>query len=454
MSDAVAGIERAAPVAPSRSATLGLALLSFALWVALFLIVSGVHNFNETQKELRLLPYLPYDERVDFAYFYAAADMVRNGDAAQLYPKHLEYTFYPRDPLFGHIDDPYVDARIMARGNYYNPPALAFLEAPLSALSFRSAFWTFSVIGGLALFGFVGLTWRAGAALPEIPLHAAGTLDFRPVHEAVMMGHPSLVFVFALGAGFLALRGGRPVLAGVLLSVLAFKPQWAVIPAALLLARGEWRALTAMAVASAIIVFVPFLATGPDTFKDYLRFLKDSATVDIKVAPHMFSWNGFLSKRIIFQDPIFGALASPNLMLLYSLCAFSIALMLVVWRGRDFYLSVAAAVVCMLLVSTRSVWYDWAFLVVPAAFLVLRPSTPAVRVQSWVLLLALFAASAQSVSVLFAPDGRYGDIHWTTQGFFSVTLVAFGSLVWMAGITIVEGRFKLPWVSWRRRMAT
>src|SRR5438105_1029195 len=97
---------------------LGLALLSFALWVALYLLVSGAGNVNRTQKELRLLPYLPYDERVDFGYFYAAADMVRHGDAAELYPKHGEFTFYPADPLFRAIDDEYVDARILARGNY------------------------------------------------------------------------------------------------------------------------------------------------------------------------------------------------------------------------------------------------------------------------------------------------------------------------------------------------
>jgi len=341
----------------------------------------------------------------------------------------------------------------MARGNYYNPPALTMLEAPLSALDFRQAFWTFSALGCLALLGFVALTWRAGSSLPEMPLLAAGILAFRPVHEAVMMGHPSLIFAFAIGGGFLALRAGKPVLAGLLLSVLAFKPQWTVIPAALLLIRGEWRALATMAVASAVIIFVPFIATGSEAFKDYLRFLKDSATIDIKVAPHMFSWNGFLSKRIIYEDPIFGALATPNMKLLYGLCGITVALMLVVWRGRDFYLSVAAAVICMLLVSTRSVWYDWAFLVVPAAFLVLRPSRPVVRVQIWVLLLALFAASAQSVAVLFEPDGRHGDLHWTTPGFFSVTLVAFGTLFWMAGLTIVEGRFSLPTFAWRRRMA-
>src|SRR6266699_3420425 len=107
MSDAVAELEATPPVAPPRDATMRLALLSFFVWVALFLGTSIVRNFNETQKELRLIPYLAFDQRVDFAYFYSAADMVRHGDASQLYPTHLEFTFYPKDPLFAHIDDPY-----------------------------------------------------------------------------------------------------------------------------------------------------------------------------------------------------------------------------------------------------------------------------------------------------------------------------------------------------------
>src|SRR5438132_5695363 len=157
MTDAVAEIEAGQPVASPRDATLRLALISFFVWVALFLGISVVRNFNETQKELRLIPYLSFDQRVDFAYFYAAADMVRHGDASELYPKRDEFNFYPKDPVFEHIDDPYVASRLEARGNYYNPPALALIESPLSALSFRTAFWTFSAISALALFGFVAL---------------------------------------------------------------------------------------------------------------------------------------------------------------------------------------------------------------------------------------------------------------------------------------------------------
>src|SRR5262245_21634338 len=130
----------ARPATKSGTSTMALAIWSFALWAFLILLVSGVSDTYRTQKELRLLPYLPYDQRVDFGYFYAAADMVRHGDSAELYPKQGEFTFFPGDPLFHVIDDEYIDARILARGNYYNPPALAYLEAPLTALSFREAF--------------------------------------------------------------------------------------------------------------------------------------------------------------------------------------------------------------------------------------------------------------------------------------------------------------------------
>ena len=90
------------------------------------------------------MPYLAYDERVDFAYFYAGASMAYHGDAAELYPVPGELTYYPYDPIFDVTTEPYALDRLIARGNYYNPPALAFLHAPLAMLSFRDAFWTFS----------------------------------------------------------------------------------------------------------------------------------------------------------------------------------------------------------------------------------------------------------------------------------------------------------------------
>jgi glycosyl transferase family 87 len=426
-----------------RTRTLTIAVWSFAVWVAIFLVVSGVKNVSETRKELRLIPTLPYDERVDFAYFYAAADMVWNGDGDELYPKKFEYIYYPGDPAFHLTTDDYLKARLLARGNYYNPPLLAILESPLASMPFKNAFWLYSALSATAFVGFLALFWRSGRNIPELPLLILGLAAFRPVHEAVIMGHQSLFFVFAMMAGFLALRAKQSFLAGLLLSLLALKPQWAILPGLFLVVRGEWRAAAAMAIGSAALIFLPFIATGRDSFNHYVTFLRDQSSSDLVNAPHMFSWNGFLSK-LQPNDPFAAPFPDVNKSLLYGLEGLTAAVVLFIWWGRDFYFGVVATIIGMLLMSTHSVWYDWAFLAVVAAFLVLRPAPPFVRGQALVFLLALFVSSSQSISAVFAPDGRHGFLHWSEPGFFSVTLVAAGTLVWIASRVVLEGQIKLP----------
>jgi hypothetical protein len=53
---------------------------------------------------------------------------------------------------------------------------------------------------------------------------------------------------------------------------------------------------------------------------------------------------------------------------------------------------------------------------------------------------------------VFAPDGRHGFLHWSEAGFFSVTLVAAGTLLWIAGRVILEGQVRFP--DLRRRPAS
>jgi hypothetical protein len=147
----------------------------------------------------------------------------------------------------------------------------------------------------------------------------------------------------------------------------------------------------------------------------------------------MFSWNGFLFK-------LYGA--AGNHALIYGLVGLTVLPLLIVWWGRDFYLSVAATVVAMLLVSTHSVWYDWGLIIVAALFLVLRPNLRETRVEVWLVLLAIYLAAGQSMTQLLYPD-RHA-IDWHRPAFYSLTPVAFGALVWMATLTWREGLLKLP----------
>src|SRR3989304_4624196 len=173
-----------------------LCLLLGAVAILLF-FYKGLHYADETQSELRLIPYLRYDERLDFNYFYGAADMVLHGDADLLYPdcspgdypQCSEPIHWPGDPLYSRPGvDEYTKAQAIVRGRYFALPA------------------------------------------------------------------PSL------------------------------------------LVRGARRAFAVMAVASALIFFVPFLATGLDVLPRYLDFVRDVADFNLEEAPHMFSWNGFLFK--------------------------------------------------------------------------------------------------------------------------------------------------------------
>src|SRR5262245_60842695 len=77
----------------------------FGAIVILLFIVGGLRYMDETQRELRLLPWLPYDARVDFGYFFAGAEMAAKGDAADLYPPPGERTFYPGEPIFQQLTD-------------------------------------------------------------------------------------------------------------------------------------------------------------------------------------------------------------------------------------------------------------------------------------------------------------------------------------------------------------
>src|SRR4051794_3501238 len=81
------------------------ACLVVAVLAGLLFGVELIRHANQTQHELRLIPYLPYDQRTDYNYFYAAATMAINGEASSLYPSSGEKTVAAGDPAFATAPD-------------------------------------------------------------------------------------------------------------------------------------------------------------------------------------------------------------------------------------------------------------------------------------------------------------------------------------------------------------
>jgi hypothetical protein len=412
----------------------------FAVGATLLFTISLVQRLDETQHEQRLIPDLPYDARTDYNYFYASATMALYGEASALYPSSGDKTVAPGDPAFASARDDDERARLLTRGAYYNPPALALLQAPLAAFDFKTSYRLFTALSLLALAAFLALAWRKGRRIPELPLFMLGALAFRPVHEVLIMGHPTFFFLAALTGGLMLVKAERPVLAGLVLSLLVLNPQWAVLPGLYLLVRGEWRAFGMMLAAAAVIFIVPFIYTGFETFENYVRVTREVSAADLRDAPHMFSWNGFLFK--LNGGPAYGHEPPPRLAI-FALVALALPFLVYVWASRDYLLGAAATVLTMLLVSVHSVWYDWALLLAAGLFLVLRaPSmSRGMRVEMWVVMMLVFTQASASINTLLFPD-RHA-IDWHARGLFLVTPVAFGALVWMASVAWREGLVKL-----------
>src|SRR5215217_9691601 len=93
----------------------------FVVGAMLLFAISLVQRVDETQREQRLIPYLPYDQRTDYNYFHASATMALNGEASDLYPTSGEKTVVPGDPAFAVARDDEERARLLTKGAYYNP---------------------------------------------------------------------------------------------------------------------------------------------------------------------------------------------------------------------------------------------------------------------------------------------------------------------------------------------
>src|SRR5436190_4085575 len=158
---------------------------AFAILAALVFFNQLRQRVDETQHEQRLIPYLAYDQRTDYNYFYASATMALNGEASDLYPASGENTVQPGDPAFAAARDDDERARLLTKGAYYNPPALALLQAPLAALDFKTSYRVFTALSLAALVAFLALAWRAGRRVPGLPLFILGALAFRLVHEVL-----------------------------------------------------------------------------------------------------------------------------------------------------------------------------------------------------------------------------------------------------------------------------
>jgi hypothetical protein len=194
----------------------------------------------------------------DFAAFWTAGRLALHGHAAAAYGA-------PERAALGSLLGPGAYAAF-----FYPPPAL-LLWAPFALLPFAAAasLWVATTAAAYVV-----------ALRALLPAALVPALAFPSVLVCALFGQNALLSAALFAAAAAALER-RPLLAGVCLGCLAYKPQLAVLVPLALVAAQRWRAMLSFAATAAGLCVLSLLAFGG---KSWVAF--------IAVLPEAQAWNG------------------------------------------------------------------------------------------------------------------------------------------------------------------
>jgi hypothetical protein len=171
------------------------------------------------------------------------------------------------------------------------PPVYLLLVVPFAALPVG---WSL-LLSQLAQ--FAALAWALRKIAPDKSwlFFLMGAFLAPAVSNNVVAGS-NAVLVAALIAGGMALVRGRPLLAGALIGILVFKPQYAPLPFLALLAAGEGRALAAAIVSAALLCLLSALLFGPSLWLDWFNvYLHPQAVAGVNATDWGHMWDESVS---------------------------------------------------------------------------------------------------------------------------------------------------------------
>jgi alpha-1,2-mannosyltransferase len=202
----------------------------------------------------------------DFSNVYAAGTYVLDGHAAAPFNWPAQHAreqaiFGDKTPFYG----------------WHYPPFFLFVAGLLALMPYALAL---AVWQGATLALYLGTIWiilRAVSAgtgaqpnvLTRDPLWMILALAFPAVFINIGHGHNGFLTAALLGAALIALDR-RPVLAGILFGLIAYKPQFGVLIPLVLIATGRWRALFAGGVTVAVLALATLVAFGPEVWRAFL----------------------------------------------------------------------------------------------------------------------------------------------------------------------------------------
>jgi alpha-1,2-mannosyltransferase len=143
---------------------------------------------------------------------------------------------------------------------WFYPPSFLVLLLPFAPLGLAGSYVAFQVASG----GFLAAALDKGAADPACSRYLIAAVLVSPAASINMVDGQCAFLVAALLVSGVRLLEARPILAGAVLGLLSFKPQFFLLVPVALLALDQWRSLIAAACSALVLAAISALIFGID----------------------------------------------------------------------------------------------------------------------------------------------------------------------------------------------
>ena len=300
----------------------------------------------------------------DFSNVYAAGTYVLDGKPAAPFDPRLQHAremeiFGANTPFYG----------------WHYPPFFLAVAAALALMPYQLALIVWQSVT-LALY-LLAIRAIVSHPIPAPPSEGQAVsapggnlwLLLALAYPAVFvnLGHGHNGFLPAALMGFaLVTLDTRPILAGVLFGLLAYKPQFGLMIPLVLVATGRWRTVFAAGATVAALVIAATLAFGMETWRAFFVFAEYTRAIVLEAGEtgwhkiqSVFSWARMWGAPVTLAYAIQGAVTLAVA-----------AAMIWLWRSpASFALKAAALCLAAILTTPYSIDYDLMVLAPAIAFL-------------------------------------------------------------------------------------
>ena len=270
--------------------------------------------------------------------------------------------------------------------NWPYPPIFSLVMAPFGLLPY---FWSFVTWTSTTLLGCIVVVYMIVRRSPVIPLVLASPFTL----WNILAGQNGFLMASLLGASLLSFER-QPVLAGIFIGCLTYKPQFGIMLPVALVAAKQWRAVASAVATAALLAAVSVAAFGASAWEAFpCGLLQQFGVVfEAEGLPDFAATWGYLQTVYgLIRYLHGGATLAWVGQGITALCAAIIVWF--VWRSPTRYALKAAILSALaLLASPYAFAYDMAAIAIPVAFLARDQLRCGLLRGEQIILLALFCA--------------------------------------------------------------